>query len=459
VTVWVQHSGTSSRRLQRRAHGLIPGGCHTYAKGDDQYPQLAPAFIARGAGCHVWDSEGNEYIEYGMGNRAVALGHAYPPVLEAVRAQLEMGCNFTRPAPIEVECAERFLAMIDGAEMVKFCKDGSDATSAAVRLARAYTGRDLVACCADHPFFSTDDWFIATTPMNAGIPEAVRQLTLTFRYNDIASAKALFDRYPGRIAALILEPARADEPQDRFLHDLQRLCHDNGALFILDEMITGFRWGNGGGQKVYGVVPDLSCFGKALGNGFAVSALAGKREFMGLGGLDQVDRPRVFLLSTTHGAETHALAAAIATMRIYEQEPVIEHIYRQGAKLKAQVEDVARGHQLSNFIKMLGRPCCLSFATLDREGKPSQALRTLLLQEMIRRGVLMPSLVVSYAHTDEDIDRTVAALDGALAIYRRAVDEGVERYLVGRPSQIVYRRYNLAPSGACASSDAPAGQP
>jgi glutamate-1-semialdehyde 2,1-aminomutase len=448
VTAWLQHSGMRSRHLQRRAHSLIPGGCHTYAKGDDQYPQLAPAFIARGAGCHVWDCEGNEYIEYGMGNRAVALGHAHPAVLEAVRRQLELGCNFTRPAPIEVECAEHFLGMIDGAEMVKFCKDGSDATSAAVRLARGYTRRDLVACCADHPFFSTDDWFIGTTPMNAGIPEVVRQLTLTFRYNDIASAKALFDRHPGRIAALILEPARTEEPQERFLHHLQQLCHANGALFILDEMITGFRWGNGGGQKVYGVVPDLSCFGKALGNGFSVSALAGKREFMRLGGLEQVDHPRVFLLSTTHGAETHTLAAAIATMRIYEQEPVIEQIYRQGSKLKAQVEDVVRRHNLSDFIKILGRPCCLLYATLDREGKPSQALRTLLLQEMVRRGVLMPSLVVSYSHTDEDVDNTVAAMDGALAVYRKAIDEGVERYLVGRPSQPVYRRYNLAPPGA-----------
>jgi glutamate-1-semialdehyde 2,1-aminomutase len=429
-------------RIKELAHHLIPGGCHTYAKGDDQYPILAPGFIARGAGCRVWDTDGREYIEYGMGNRAVGLGHAHPPVLKAVQQELSRGVNFTRPSPIEVACAEQFLALIDGAEMVKFCKDGSDATSGAVRLARAYTGRDLIACCADHPFFSTDDWFIGTTPMNAGIPETIRQLTVTFRYNDLASAEALFDRYPGRIAAFILEPARTEEPQNGYLQALQRLCHANGALLILDEMITGFRWHNGGAQKVYDIVPDLSCFGKALANGFSVSALAGRREFMRLGGLDHHDRPRVFLLSTTHGAETHALAAAIATMQVYQREGVIEHLYRQGTRLRSLAEEAIARHGLSGFVRILGRPCCLSYATLDENHQPSQPFRSLFLQETIRRGVLMPSLVVSYSHTDEDIDRTVAAIDESLAIYRRALDDGVEQYLIGRPSQTVYRRFN-----------------
>jgi glutamate-1-semialdehyde 2,1-aminomutase len=216
-------------RLKELAHQLIPGGCHTYAKGDDQYPILAPGFIARGLGCRVWDTDGREYVEYGMGDRAVGLGHAYPPVLQAVQQELLRGSNFTRPSPVEVACAEQFLALVDRAEMVKFCKDGSDATSGAVRLARAYTGRDLIACCADHPGFSTDDWFIGTTPMNAGIPKTVRRLTVTFRYNDLASAEALFDRHPGKIAAFILEPARTEEPRDGYLHALQRLCHAHGG--------------------------------------------------------------------------------------------------------------------------------------------------------------------------------------------------------------------------------------
>lgn len=431
-----------SRSLRQRAHRAIPGGCHTYAKGDDQYPVLAPGFIAQGSGAHVWDVDGNEFIEYGMGNRAVGLGHAYQPVVEAVSEALRWGCNFTRPARIELECAETFLESIDGAEMVKFCKDGSDATSGAVRLARAYTGRDLIACCADHPFFSMDDWFIGTTPMDSGIPEAVRRLTVTFRYNDIASVVSLFKRYPGEIAALILEPAGAEEPEAGFLHSLQSICHANGTLLILDEMITGFRWHAGGAQKLYGITPDLSCFGKALGNGFSVSALAGKMEFMRLGGLYETDRPRVFLLSTTHGAETHALAAAITTMRTYQNEPVIEHLYSIGALLKEGFEEAVRHHGLQDHVTIAGRPCCLAYSTLDRDRLPSQAFRSLFLQETIARGVLMPSLVVSYAHTRKDVERTLHAIDGALTSYARALEDGVEGYLVGRPSQVVYRRFN-----------------
>jgi glutamate-1-semialdehyde 2,1-aminomutase len=327
--------------------------------------------------------------------------------------------------------------------MVKLCKNGSDATSAAVKLARAYTERDLIAICADHPFFSVDDWFIGTTLMSAGIPEATRQLTKSFRYNDIASVRALFERHPRQIAACILEAARSDEPRDGFLQELKRLCQENGTLLILDEMITGFRWDKGGAQRVYDIEPDLSTWGKAMGNGFSVSALAGKREFMRLGGLDHTDRPRVFLLSTTHGAETHALAATIATMRTYRDEPVIEHLYRQGTRLKAGFQAAVARHGLEAHVRVLGRPCCLLYATLDRDGKPSQAFRTLFLQETVRRGILMPSLVVSYSHTDADIDATIEAVDGALAVYARALDDGPERHLVGRPSQVVYRRFNI----------------
>jgi glutamate-1-semialdehyde 2,1-aminomutase len=439
-------SFATSDRLRRRAHELIPGGAHTYAKGDDQYPVLSPGFIAKGAGCRVWDVDGNEFVEYGMGNRAVGLGHAYPEVTRAAERQLQNGCNFTRPAAIEAECAEQFLALINNADMVKFCKDGSDATSGAVRLARAYTGRDLIAICADHPFFSVDDWFIGTTAMDAGVPEATKALTVTFRYDDLPSAEALFARYPGQIAAVILEPARLADPSEGFLAGLKRLAHDNGALFVLDEMITGFRWHARGAQHVYNIEPDLSCFGKAMGNGFSVSALAGKREFMRLGGLDHTDRPRVFLLSTTHGAETHALAAAIATMRIYETEPVAEYLAAIGTRLKAGLDQVIAAHGLADHVKVIGKPCNLVTATLDAEHRPSQAFRTLFLQETIRRGVLMPSLVVSYAHQAEDVDRTIEAVDGALAVYARALGDGVEKHLVGRPSEVVYRRFNSAPA-------------
>jgi glutamate-1-semialdehyde 2,1-aminomutase len=432
---------SQSDSLRHRAHELIPGGCHTYAKGDDQYPVLAPGFIQRGLGSHVWDVDGNEYIEYGQGNRAVGLGHAYPEVVAAVQKQLSLGANFSRPSPIEVECAEQLLALVDGMDMVKFCKDGSDATTAAVKLARAHTGRDMVARCADHPFFATNDWFIGSTVLNSGIPEPIRKLTTTFPYGDIPALEQVFAEHPGQIAAVIMEPARTADPPPGYLQQVKEVCHRHGAVFILDEMITGFRWHHRGAQNLYGVVPDLTAFGKALANGFAVSALLGKRELMELGGLRH-NRERVFLLSTTHGAETHALAAAIATMRIYEREPVIDALYRKGQRLLTEATQIIARHGLSQHVEVIGKPCCLVYATRDSEGQPSQAFRSLFLQETIRRGVLMASLAVSYTHTDEDISLTLDAIDGALAVYSRALQDDVGNFLVGRPSQVVYRRFN-----------------
>ena len=426
--------------LSRRAGEIIPGGSHTYAKGDDQFPDLAPSFILKGKGCRVWDLDGNEYIEYGMGLRAVTLGHAYEPVLTAVSRHLQFGTNFGRPAPIEVECAERFLEMVPTVEMVKFCKDGSHALDGAVRLARAYTGRDYVAICGDHPFFSTSDWFIGTTAMPAGIPESTRSRTIKFAYNDPAGVERLFDQHPGQIACVVLEAARLEEPRDNFLSWLCDHCHRHGSLFVLDEMITGFRWHQSGAQHVYGVQPDLSAFGKALANGFALSALAGRREIMRLGGLDH-DRERVFLLSTTHGAETHALAAGIATMETYRDKPVVEHLYRQGERLRDGVHAAARSAGVQDQVQCLGRPCCLLFTTRDQHGNPSQEFRTLFLQECIRRGILAPSFVVSYSHTDRDIERTIDAVSEALEIYRKALEDGVGHYLAGRPVKPVFRPY------------------
>lgn len=429
-----------SREQQRRLRQVVPGGSHTYAKGDDQWPEQSPGVIERGNGCHVWDADGNEFIEYGMGLRAVTLGHAYPEVVAAVRASLELGNNFTRPSRLELECAEAFLDIVRGAEMVKFTKDGSSATSAALKLARAYTGRKLVAICAEHPFFSYDDWFICTTTMDGGIPRAVRDETLRFKYNDIASVKALFDAQPGAIAAVLLEAARIDEPKGGFLEELQALCQKEGAVLIFDEMITGFRWHLGGAQATYGVVPDLSTFGKALANGFALSALCGKRELMRLGSRER-EQDNVFLLSTTHGAETPGLAAALATMKVYREQPVIEHLYRQGERLRTGFKAAAARHGLSEHVDVMGRAPNLLFSTRGQQKEPSQSYRTLFLQETIRRGVLMPSLVVSYSHSDADIDHTLAAIDGAMAVYASALANGTEPYLVGPPSRTVFDRW------------------
>jgi glutamate-1-semialdehyde 2,1-aminomutase len=430
---------TRSRELQERLRKVIPGGAHTYAKGADQFPEQFPSVIARGSGCHVWDADGNEFIEYGMGLRAVTLGHAYPAVVEAVQKALPLGTNFTRPSTMELECAERFLEIIDGAEMVKFTKDGSTADTAALKLARKHTGRDLVAICAEHPFFSYDDWFICTTTMDGGIPERFREETVRFKYNDAESLRAAFAAHPNRIAAVFLEPARSGEPAPGFLEGVQAACRENGAVLVFDEMITGFRWHIGGAQKAYGVVPDLSTFGKAVANGFSLSILCGKRELMRLGSRER-EQDDVFLLSTTHGAETPSLAAAIATMAIYRSEPVIEHLHRQGDRLSRGVNQAIGRHGLQKHVEVSGRACNLLFGTRGPDGKPSQSFRTLFLQETLRRGVIMPSLVVSYSHTDQDIDRTIDAIDGALGIYAKALEGGSAAELAGRPSRTVFDR-------------------
>jgi glutamate-1-semialdehyde 2,1-aminomutase len=430
-----------SAELRKKAHALIPGGAHTYAKGDDQFPEISPGFITRGKGCHVWDSDGNEFIEYGMGLRAVTLGHAYPSVVEAAHKQMLLGNNYTRPAAIEMECAEELLSLLPNADMAKFSKDGSDATSGAVRLARAFTGRDLVARCADQPFFSVDDWFIGDTPMSAGIPQGVRDLTVQFRYNNIESLQSLFSQHPGKIACVILEAATAVEPQPDFFPQLQKLCREQGTVFILDEMITGFRWDLGGAQKYYNIEPDLSTFGKAIANGFSLSALVGKKEIMKLGGIEH-DKERVFLLSTTHGAENHSLAAAIETIRIYKQEKVIEHLYRQGERLREGLTRVAQELGVQDYFQVVGKAPNLVYSTRDQQKQPSQSFRALFLQEMIQQGFLTPSLVVSYSHSDADIARTIEGVGEVLQVYKKALEDGVDKYLVGRPVKPVFRKFN-----------------
>jgi glutamate-1-semialdehyde 2,1-aminomutase len=430
-----------SKELQQRSHKLIPGGAHTYAKGDDQFPEQAPSFIVRGKGSHAWDVDGNEFIEYGMGLRAVTLGHAYPSVIEAASRELQNGTNFTRPSSLEIECAEKFLGLIQNPEMVKFSKNGSDVTTAAVRLSRAYTGRDMIAICAEHPFFSIDDWFIGTTEMNSGVPDAIRKLTVKFHYNDIHSLIELFYKYENQIACVILEPATWMEPENGFLENVQTVCRKNNAILIFDEMITGFRWDNGGAQKVYGITPDLSTFGKAMANGFSLSALAGKKELMDLGGI-QHERERVFLLSTTHGAETHSLAAANETMNVYKNQNVIETLYRQGKRLMDGINQCVADLKLHDYFQIAGRPCNLIFITRDQSKNPSQSLRTLFLQEMIQRGIISPSFVVSFSHSDEDIDRTIDAASESLGVYSKALEDGIEKYLHGRPVKPVNRRYN-----------------
>lgn len=432
---------TKSNKLRRKAHKIIPGGCHTYAKGDDQYPELSPGFIERGEGCHVFDVDGNEFIEYGMGLRSVTLGHGNKRVAKAAYEASLKGVNFLRPSPIELRLAEEMLSLLPHGDMIKFGKNGSDATSAAVKLARAYTGRAKVAIPSDQPFFSVDDWFIGTTPMSAGIPKQVQDLTVHFTFNDIESVKSLFDRYPGEIACLIMEPAKYEDPKHSFLHKTKEICHKNGAVFILDEIITGFRWHLNGAQAYYDIQADLSTFGKAMANGYSVSALIGKRELMEAGGLNH-DKERVFLLSQTFGAETGPLAAALETIKIYREENVIDYMWDIGRKLEKGVLNIIHELNLEGYFTLSGHPCCLVFGTNDSNKEPSQAFRTLFMQEAIKQGLLMPSLIVSYAHTEEDIDFTLKGMREALIIYKKALEDGLDKYLLGASVKPVFRKYN-----------------
>jgi len=431
-----------STAAQDRLHDLVPGGAHTYARGSDQYPEGMAPVLARGQGARVWDLDGREYVEYGMGLRSVTLGHGHRAVTDAVARAITGGVSFSRPTAWELEAAECFLGQVPGADMVKFAKNGSDVTTAALKVARAATGRRRVAICRSHPFFSTDDWFIGSTAMSAGTLEDERSLTVGFDYNDLDSLRAVLDRHPGDIACVILEAATATaDPEPGFLEGLRRLADEDGFVLVFDEMITGMRWSLHGAQQVYGVVPDLSTWGKALGNGFAVSALAGKRELLELGGLRTSD-PRVFLLSTTHGPETAGLSAYLAVHQEYSAWDVVGTMERQGERLAAGVRAAALDAGLQDLVQVHGRPSCLVFSTADPAGTPSQEYRTLFLQELLRRGVLGQSFVVSAAHTDEDVDQTIDAVAGALQVYARAVDAGSTRGLLrGRPVAPAMRAY------------------
>lgn len=431
----------NGQALRKKAHSLIPGGCHTYAKGDDQYPYESPSFIVKGSGCHVWDTDGNEFIEYGMGLRAVTLGHAIGPIVDAAASQMKLGNNFTRPALIEVEFAEELCSVIPCADMVKFAKDGSTVTTAAVKLARAYTGREDIAYCQDHPFFSYNDWFIGTTPLVGGIPVDGATHSFAFKYNDIESLDLLFTKYPGRIACVIMEPEREDPPKDQFLHQVRDLCTQHGAVLIFDEMITGFRWAIGGAQVVHDVAPDLATFGKALANGFALSALVGKRDIMELGGIYH-DKDRVFLLSTTHGAENHAIAASRATLEFYQTNNVVDRLHEQGEKLLDGARSAALRTGMGDYFRVFGRQCNLAYQTLDESGVPSQSHRTLFLQELIRNGVIAPSFVVSFSHSDDDIAKTVDAIESALLTLKKARGKDIQNFIVGDTIKSVYRRKN-----------------
>lgn len=411
-------SFSESNRLRQRARQIIPGGCHSYAKRDDQYPRLSPGFICRGEGCRVLDVDGNEFMEFGMGLGSVTLGHGQKRVARAAYMATLQGNNFLKPAAIEIQLAEELLALLPYGDMIKFGKNGSDVTAAAVQLARAYTGRELIITPSGYP----------AGPVQTGAVADGSVVTAHFKYNDINSVKNLFHRYPDKIAAVMMEPARFTSPKDNFLHKVKALCHAEGALFILDEINTGFRWHIKGAQHFYNVEADLSTFGKGLANGFPLSALIGKREFMEWGGLFP-NRERMHLLSHTFGAETGALAAALETIRIYREKKVVKYLWEAGTMLQQGVTRVISELDLDSSFALKGYPCCLSYVAKDNEGNRSEAFRKLFIQETIKQGLLMPSFTVSYAHTENDIKFALKGIKEALLTYKEALQGDVDAYL------------------------------
>lgn len=407
----------------QRARDLIPGGSQTLSKGPTQWAQgIAPDFIVRARGARVWDDRGREFLDWPMALGPIMLGHGHPAVDDAIRAQLEDGITFTLPHPLEAEVAERVVDAVPCAERVRFAKSGSDATSAAIRLARAVTGRESVIAVGYHGWH---DWYIGSTSRSAGVPAATRGLVRTAPYGEVPDLEGA--------AAVILEPASATEPPEGYLQALVDAAHAAGALVVFDEIITGFRLALGGAQERYGVTPDLACFGKALGNGMPISALAGRAEHM--------DVLRDVFFSGTHGGETLSLAAARAVIDVLREEPVHEHLWRLGERLQEGVRGLIERHGVGEWVVCSGAaPWTLVMVSEPKEDPRGLPAKTLLQQELLKRGVLYNgSHFVSYAHTQADVDETLAAYDEALAIMASVLPDDVDRLLEAPPLGQVFR--------------------
>ncbi len=425
----------------KKAHLYIPAGAHTYSRTDEVFPGNAPRVMERSKGVYTWDVDGNKYIDYAMACRSVTIGYDYDRISNAAIAQIHNGNTASKASKIEVEAAETLCGLIPWVDMVKFAKNGSTVTSAATKLARAYTGRKYIARCREHSFFSYDDWFIGDTVMNAGIPEEIQSLTLQFSFNDIESVKNLFEQYKGEIAALIMEPCDSEEPEGNFLQEVRKLCTEYGVVYILDEMITGFRWDLQGACKYYGVEPDLVTYGKGMANGFSVAALGGKKEIMDMGGLTP-GKERVFLISTTHGAEMSGLGAFVETMKVYQELQVTEHIWDMGKKLVKGLQDIAGEASLQDYFYIQGAECSPNFVVCGKDGQPSFEYRTVFCQEMIKSGILMPYIAVAYEHTEKEIEITLDAARKAMKAYGDALNGDVSRFIEGNVIKPVFRKYN-----------------
>jgi glutamate-1-semialdehyde aminotransferase/spore coat polysaccharide biosynthesis protein SpsF (cytidylyltransferase family) len=414
-----------------RAKRVIPGCAQTFSKGYSQYVQgVAPVFLQRGKGCRVWDVDGNEYIDYVQGLLPNILGYAHEEVNAAAAAQLAEGHSFSLSHPLEVQLAERLTRLIPCAEMVRFGKNGSDVTSGAVRAARAFTGRDRIACCGYHGW---QDWYIGSTTRNAGVPKAVRDLTHPFAYNDIASLEKLFAEHPGEFAAVIMEPVNFTEPAPGFLQAVKDVARKNGALLIFDEICSGFHFGLGGAQKLFGVVPDLACFGKAMGNGFPISCVLGRAEVMRT--FDEI------FFSFTFAGEVASMAAAMKVLDILEHTDALERMESNGRTLQDGVMAMAKEAGMGLRVRAIGRPQWSLLKFTDPNGADSPLLKNLFQQEAVKRGILfLATHNLTASHDTPVIQQTLelyAEVLKTLALWIE--DPNPERFLEGPMTQPVFR--------------------
>jgi glutamate-1-semialdehyde aminotransferase len=417
-----------SDRLYARAAGLIPAGTQTLAKGPGQYVRgIAPKYALRGKGCRIWDVDGNEYIDWNMGVGPLVLGYAYPRIDEAIRRQLEQGITFSLMHPLEVEVAERIHKVVPCAESIRYSKTGADVASAAVRLARAFTGGDRVFCCGYHGWH---DFSIAVTDRNRGIPSAVQNISFTFNYNDLSS---LEDSLDDETAAVILEPTVFEEPREDFLRGIAELCRAHGVLLIFDEMWTGFRMALGGAQEYFGVVPDLAVFSKAVSNGMPLSVLAGRRDVMSL--LEK----EVFFF-TTFGGEALSLAAAAATIDELAEKDVPRYLREKGQLLKDGYNKIAADLGL-DYTRCIGYGY-RSLVVFDAAAGDPLLLKSYVQQEMIRSGFLWSGFhTMSFSHTDKEIEGTLSAYKRVLPLLARAVEANtLKTVLRGEPVEPVFRK-------------------
>jgi glutamate-1-semialdehyde 2,1-aminomutase len=408
----------ASEQYLARAERVIPLGSQTFSKSRTQYPYgVSPYFIQRAAGSRCWDLDGNEYIDFVSSLASVTLGYNDPDVTAAVAEQLQSGVIFSLPHPLETEVAELICEMVPCAEMVRFGKNGSDATSGAIRLARAYTERDRVAVCGYHGW---QDWYIGSTARKRGVPKATQELTHTFTYNDLGSLQRLLEAHPREFAAVILEPMNVMEPQPGFLEGARQLAHKHGALLVFDETITGFRYANGGAQELFGVTPDLATFGKGLANGFPVSAVAGRRDVMKL--MEEI------FFSFTFGGEALSLAAAKATLLKLRREPVAKTLAARGQAIIDGTRRIVEQHGLGDVFSLSGHPTWSFLNIRDARGATAFEIKTLWMQEMLQRGVLsVGTHNVSYAHSPADVDALLAAYAEVLPMIGRTLDAGTLR--------------------------------